>query len=100
MHYSIISHHVERSTVICYRCSLWFIDLISAYDSTGIAEKLDYLNNELGAKVLWLNPVYKSPQVDNGYDISDYKNIDELFGTMEDMDNLIIEMHNRGEMHV
>ncbi|XP_039256015.2 amino acid transporter heavy chain SLC3A1-like [Styela clava] len=65
-------------------------------DLKGIIEKLDYLNDDLGVKVLWLNPVYASPQVDNGYDISDFRDIYPEFGTMEDMDNLIIEMHNRG----
>lgn len=47
-------------------------------------------------KIIWLNPVYASPQVDGGYDIKDYRAIDPIFGTMEDMDDLIAEIHNRG----
>ena len=46
--------------------------------------------------VLWLSPVYRSPQDDNGYDISDYQDIDPLFGTLEDMDELLAEAHRRG----
>ena len=45
--------------------------------------------------VLWLSPVYKSPQDDNGYDISDYQDIDPLFGTLDDMDELLVEAHAR-----
>lgn len=57
-------------------------------DLKGITEKLDYLE-ELGVKAAWLTPVYASPMVDNGYDISDYYSINPLFGTMDDMDELI-----------
>jgi trehalose-6-phosphate hydrolase len=64
-------------------------------DIQGIIEKLDYLN-ELGVDVLWLTPIYKSPQRDNGYDISDYYSIQEEYGTMEDFDQLLSEAHNRG----
>ncbi|WP_432303536.1 alpha-amylase family glycosyl hydrolase, partial [Bifidobacterium adolescentis] len=54
-------------------------------DLRGITSRLDYLA-DLGVDVLWLSPVYRSPQDDNGYDISDYQDIDPLFGTLEDMD--------------
>ena len=64
-------------------------------DIKGITSRLDYLAG-LGVDVLWLSPVYKSPQDDNGYDISDYQDIDPLFGTMEDMDELLAEAHKRG----
>ena len=57
-------------------------------DIPGIIEKLDYLKN-LGVDVIWLSPVYQSPNVDNGYDISDYQSIMTEFGTMEDMEQLI-----------
>ena len=57
-------------------------------DLKGIISKLDYLK-ELGIDVIWLSPVYKSPNDDNGYDISDYRDIMDEFGTMEDMDNLL-----------
>lgn len=46
--------------------------------------------------VIWLSPVYQSPQDDNGYDISDYEAIDPIFGTMDDMDELLAEAHKRG----
>ena len=64
-------------------------------DINGIREKLDYLK-ELGIDVVWLSPVYKSPNDDNGYDISDYCDIMDEFGTMEDMDNLLKEANERG----
>ncbi|PAE44045.1 alpha,alpha-phosphotrehalase [Bacillus sp. 7884-1] len=64
-------------------------------DIQGIIEKLDYLK-ELGVDVLWLTPIYKSPQRDNGYDISDYYNIQEEYGTMADFDKLLAEAHKRG----
>lgn len=64
-------------------------------DINGIREKLDYLR-ELGIDVIWLSPVYKSPNDDNGYDISDYCDIMDEFGTMEDMDNLLKEANEKG----
>ena len=64
-------------------------------DLKGITSRLDYLA-DLGVDVLWLSPVYKSPQDDNGYDISDYQDIDPLFGTLEDMDELLAGAHERG----
>lgn len=64
-------------------------------DLKGITLKLDYLK-ELGVDVVWLSPVYKSPNDDNGYDISDYKEIMDEFGTMEDWDELLEGLHSRG----
>ncbi|MFI8687518.1 alpha,alpha-phosphotrehalase [Rossellomorea sp. NPDC077527] len=64
-------------------------------DIMGITAKLDYLK-ELGIDVVWLTPIYKSPQRDNGYDISDYFNIHDEYGTMEDFDELLAEAHERG----
>ena len=64
-------------------------------DLKGIISKLDYLK-ELGIDVIWLSPVYKSPNDDNGYDISDYRDIMDEFGTMEDMDNLLKEAKIQG----
>ena len=64
-------------------------------DIKGIIEKLDYLK-ELGINCVWLSPVYESPMDDNGYDISDYKKIYSTFGTMEDFDLMLSEMHKRG----
>ena len=63
-------------------------------DLNGIISKLDYLKN-LGIDVIWLSPVYKSPNDDNGYDISDYEDIMDDFGTMEDFDKLLKEAHAR-----
>lgn len=62
-------------------------------DINGIREKIPYLK-DLGVNVLWLNPIYESPMVDNGYDISDYYKIADCYGTMEDFDNLLKEAHN------
>ncbi|MCI9429947.1 MAG: alpha-glucosidase [Lachnospiraceae bacterium] len=64
-------------------------------DIPGIISRLDYLK-ELGIDVIWLSPVYQSPQDDNGYDISDYYAIHPEYGTMEDMDRLIREAEKRG----
>ena len=64
-------------------------------DLNGIREKLSYLE-KLGVDVIWLNPIYESPQVDNGYDISNYKKIETQLGTMEDFDMLIKEAHEKG----
>lgn len=64
-------------------------------DIVGIIEELDYLKS-LGVKVLWLTPIYVSPQNDNGYDIADYYNIDKMFGTLEDFRRLLEETHRRG----
>ncbi|WHY63207.1 alpha,alpha-phosphotrehalase [Cytobacillus firmus] len=63
-------------------------------DIPGIIAKLDYLK-ELGVDVVWLTPIYRSPQRDNGYDISDYFSIHEEYGTMADFDKLLEEAHNR-----
>lgn len=64
-------------------------------DLRGIIEKLSYLET-LGIDGIWLSPVYRSPQDDNGYDISDYQDIDPIFGTMEDMDELIAKAGEHG----
>jgi oligo-1,6-glucosidase len=64
-------------------------------DLGGILERLDHLA-DLGVDVLWLSPVYPSPQADNGYDISDYQGIDPLFGTLDQLDELISALHARG----
>ncbi|MGE7906007.1 glycoside hydrolase family 13 protein [Peribacillus sp. NPDC094092] len=64
-------------------------------DINGILMKLDYLQ-ELGVNVIWLSPVYQSPNDDNGYDISDYKSIMTEFGTMADFDRLLKAVHERG----
>jgi len=64
-------------------------------DLRGIIQKLDYLK-ELGVNVVWLSPVYKSPNDDNGYDISDYRAIMDEFGSLADWEEMLVEMHRRG----
>lgn len=64
-------------------------------DLRGVISKLDYLK-DMGIDVIWICPMYKSPNVDNGYDISDYQDIMEDFGNMADFDELLDEVHNRG----
>lgn len=64
-------------------------------DIPGITSRLDYLV-QLGVDVIWLSPVFKSPQDDNGYDIADYEAIDPMFGTMEDMEELLRKAHDKG----
>ena len=64
-------------------------------DLVGITNRLDHLV-ELGVDVLWLSPVYRSPMDDNGYDISDYQDIDSVFGTLDDFDRLLAAVHDRG----
>ena len=64
-------------------------------DLKGIIEKLDYIK-DLGIDVIWVSPFYKSPNDDNGYDISDYQDIMDEFGTMDDFDELLKQVHNRG----
>ena len=68
-------------------------------DLKGIIQNLDYLNNgtekSLGIDAIWINPFYKSPQIDGGYDIQDYEEIDPMYGTMKDMELLIEEAHKR-----
>ena len=63
-------------------------------DIPGIISKLDYLQ-QLGVDAIWLSPVFRSPQDDNGYDISDYQDIDPMFGTLSDMDELIAQARKR-----
>lgn len=64
-------------------------------DLKGIIEELDYIQS-LGVTMVWLNPIYSSPNADNGYDISDYRSIMEEFGTMDDFDAMLQGMHERG----
>ncbi|KIW66174.1 hypothetical protein PV04_08375 [Phialophora macrospora] len=68
-------------------------------DLRGIISKLDYIK-ELGVDIVWLSPILQSPQVDMGYDISDYRAIDSLYGTMEDHDDLIKGLHDRSLKYV
>lgn len=67
-------------------------------DLNGIASRLDYLS-DLGIDAIWITPFYPSPQVDFGYDVSDYENVDPQFGTLDDFDRLVAAAHARG-MHV
>src|SRR3712207_2110977 len=64
-------------------------------DLPGIVDRLDHIAG-LGVDVIWLSPVYRSPQDDNGYDISDYQDVDPVFGAIADLDELIAQTHARG----
>ena len=64
-------------------------------DLPGILQKVDYLK-ELGVDAVWLSPCYKSPNDDNGYDISDYRDIMDEFGTMQDFERMLAAFHSRG----
>ncbi len=64
-------------------------------DLRGIIGRLDYLQR-LGVDVLWLSPIYRSPMDDNGYDISDYQDVDPMFGTLDELDELVTGVHERG----
>lgn len=64
-------------------------------DINGVIEKLDYIK-DLGANIIWLTPIFKSPLVDNGYDIADYEAINPIYGTMEDFDRLLKLSHEKG----
>ena len=61
----------------------------------GIESRLDYFV-DIGIETLWLSPIYKSPMADFGYDISDFRDIDPIFGTLEDFNDLVAAMHSRG----
>jgi len=61
----------------------------------GITEELDYFV-DLGIKIVWINPIFKSPMYDMGYDVENYTMIDPMFGSMADFDELITEMNKRG----
>ena len=63
-------------------------------DLQGVIEKLDYIKS-LGVNMIWICPVYESPNHDNGYDISDYKKISDVFGGNETFERLVSEMHKR-----
>lgn len=64
-------------------------------DLQGVISKLDYIQG-LGVDIVWLNPIFKSPQIDMGYDISDYYDIHPPYGTVEDVDQLCAALHERG----
>lgn len=64
-------------------------------DLRGVLQRVDHLA-ALGVDVVWLSPIYRSPQDDNGYDISDYQDVDPLFGTLEDLDEVVAALHERG----
>ena len=64
--------------------------------TTGIISRLDHLEY-IGVEIIWLSPIYPSPMVDFGYDVSDFTDIEPMFGTLQDFDDLIKEVHKRGE---
>ncbi len=66
-------------------------------DLRGIISRLDHLQY-IGIEIIWLSPVYPSPMVDFGYDVSNFTDIEPVFGTLHDFDELIIEVHSRGKI--
>ena len=64
---------------------------------SGIESKLDHLRNQLNVTAVWLGPIYPSPMKDFGQDVSDYTDVDPLFGNLEEFDNMRVAMHKRGE---
>lgn len=86
-----------QTTIIyqCYPRSFQDSDGDGNGDLKGIQSRLDYFV-ELGIQAVWFNPIYPSPGRDNGYDISDYTNIDSLYGSLDDFKHLLEEMHKRG----
>lgn len=85
----------EKIVYQIYPMSFYDSDNDGTGDIPGIISRLDYIES-LGVNCIWLSPVYKSPGYDNGYDISDYKEINPVFGTMEDMENLISRAKAKG----
>ncbi len=63
---------------------------------SGITSRLDYFP-EIGVDTIWLSPIYESPMADFGYDVSNFKNIDPIFGTLDDFDAMIAKMHQLGK---
>jgi glycosidase len=99
---SAISSGLEwwKTSVIyqCYPRSYQDCDADGSGDLSGLISRVGYLS-DIGVRALWLNPIFQSPQKDNGYDISNYTDIDPLFGTMEQVQMLIRELHSRN-MHL
>ncbi|NJP40286.1 alpha-glucosidase [Oscillospiraceae bacterium HV4-5-C5C] len=94
---SVNAHHWWQEAVIyqVYPRSFQDSNGDGVGDLPGLIRRLDYLRR-LGVDAIWLSPVYRSPQEDNGYDISDYQDIDPMFGSLADMDRLIAEARLRG----
>ena len=87
----------ERTTVYeVYPRSLQDSNGDGTGDLNGIRSRLDYFS-DLGVETLWLTPIFESPMRDSGYDISNYLEIDPLFGTMEDFELLVAEAHEKGD---
>ena len=89
-----------KTTVIyqCYPRSFKDSDGDGSGDLIGVLNKVDYLN-DVGINAVWLNPIFKSPQKDNGYDVSNYTDIDPLYGTLGNLSALLKELHSKG-MHL
>ena len=87
-----------KSTVVYQVYPASYLDTTSTGtgDIPGLISSLDYIHNDVGADTIWLSPMYASPLVDMGYDISDFEAVDPRFGTMSDMDELIEQCHSRG----
>jgi alpha-glucosidase len=99
--------HPKRTRKWWHGASVYHIYPRSFYDANGdgigdlkgIIKKLDYLNgtpDSLGVNAIWISPFYPSPMADFGYDVSDYCDVDPIFGTLRDFENLVLEAHKRG----
>ena len=83
------------SNILCIQIVLLLLFMFSLV-TTGIISRLDHLEY-IGVEIIWLSPIYPSPMVDFGYDVSDFTDIEPMFGTLQDFDDLIKEVHKRGE---
>lgn len=85
----------EASVYQVYPCSFKDSNGDGIGDIPGLISNLDHIE-KLGVDIMWICPIYKSPQIDNGYDISDYRDIYPPYGTLDDVDRLIKDLHSRG----
>lgn len=80
---------------MCAACNLSTSVTACVSAHAGIKEKLDHFL-DLNIKAVWISPFYRSPMKDFGYDVEDFRDVDPLFGNMQDFEELLVEMHNKG----
>ena len=85
------------TTVVVVMMMMTLLTKMIMVTMTGVTSKLDYLV-ELNVGAVWLSPFYKSPMKDFGYDVQDFRDVDPIFGTLQDFDELLEKAHKRGEM--
>ena len=86
---------LKNRTGPLFRCDAQDVCVSFSLFLLGIISKLDYIK-DLGIDSIWLSPIYESPMADFGYDVSNHTNIDPMFGSLQDIDDLIESVHNRG----